>query len=62
MTERERLEREIYELTQIIGANSGALRSASTSEMDKINLRRAVETRGAKRSLLKEALISLPQS
>ena len=62
MTEREKLEREIYELTQIIGADSGALRSASTSEMDKASLRRAVEMRAARRSRLKAALTSLPQS
>ena len=62
MTEREKLEREIYELTQIIGANCGALRSASTSERDRVELRRAVELRAARRSLLKETLMSLPQS
>jgi hypothetical protein len=62
MTERAKLEREIYELTQIIGADSGALRSASTSKMDKVDLRRAVEMRAAKRSLLKEGLTSLRQS
>ena len=62
MTEREKLEREIYELTQIIGANCGALRSGSTSERDKVDLRRAVELRAARRSRLKEALTSLSQS
>jgi hypothetical protein len=62
MTEREELEREIYELTQIIGADSGALRSASTSATDKANLRRAVEMRAARLSLLQEALTSLLQS
>ena len=62
MTEREKLEQEIYELTQIIGANCGALRSASTSERDKVDLRRAVELRAARRSRLKEALTSLSQS
>jgi len=62
MTEREKLEQEIYELTQIIGANCGALRSGSTSERDKVDLRRAVASRAARRSLLKEVLTSLPQS
>ena len=62
MTEREKLEREIYELSQIVGADSGALRAASTPEMDKVNLRRAVELRAARRSRLKESLTSLPQS
>ena len=62
MTEREKLEREIYELTQIIEADSGALRSASTSESDKADLRRAVELRAARRRLLEEALTLLPHS
>ncbi len=62
MTELEKLERGIYELTQFIGADSRALRSALTSQTDKANLRRAIDIRADQRSRLRGLLASRPQS
>lgn len=62
MTELENLERRIYELTQFIGADSRALRSAFTSQADKAHLRRAVDLRAEQRRRLRGLLASLPRS
>ena len=56
MTEREKLEREIYEVTRIIQVDMTALRSRSTSEADKVNLRSALALRTAQLQRLKEKL------
>ena len=45
--EREKLEREIHQLTQIIGADAFALASKSTPIADRAGLRRQIEIRGA---------------
>jgi hypothetical protein len=45
--EREKLEREIYQLTQIIAANAHALVSKSTSIADRAGLRRQIDIRTA---------------
>jgi hypothetical protein len=47
MIEREKLEREIHQLTQIIGANAFALASKSTPIADRAGLRRQIEIRTA---------------
>ena len=59
MTEREKLEREIYELTRIIGMDTAALRSRSMSEVDTGFLRRALERRTAELARQKENLAAL---
>ena len=43
--EREKLEREIYQLTQIIAANAHALASKSTPIADKAGLQRQIDMR-----------------
>jgi hypothetical protein len=45
MTEREKLEREIHQLTQIIGANAFALASKSTPIADRAGLQKQIEIR-----------------
>jgi hypothetical protein len=45
--EREKLEREIHQLTQIIGADAFALASKSTPIADRAGLRRQIERRTA---------------
>ena len=40
MSERVRLEREVYRLTELIGASSSALQAQPTSETSKANLAR----------------------
>jgi hypothetical protein len=46
--EREKLEREIHQLTQIIGADAFALASKSTPIADRAGLRRRIEIRTAR--------------
>ena len=48
MTERDRLEREIHQLTQIIAANSFALASRSTPGADRAALQRQIAIRSAR--------------
>jgi hypothetical protein len=47
MTERDRLEREIHQLTQIIAANVFALASRSTPNADRAGLQRQIKIRSA---------------
>jgi hypothetical protein len=49
MLEREKLQREIHQLTQIIGANAYALVSKSTPSADRALLQRQIEIRAAVR-------------
>jgi hypothetical protein len=49
MIEREKLEREIHQLTQIIGSNAYALASRSTPSADKAGLQKQIEIRTAVR-------------
>lgn len=60
MTERERLEREIYQLTAIIGANVDALKSKTTKDSDRAGLERQIEIRTAERDRLQAVLASIP--
>jgi hypothetical protein len=48
MTERDKLEREIHQLTQIIAANAFALASRSTPIADRAGLQRQIEIRSAR--------------
>ena len=48
MIEREKLEREIHQLTQIIGADAFALASKSKPIADRAGLRRQIEIRTAR--------------
>ena len=57
MTERERLEREIYQLTAIIRADVDALRSKTTSDSDRAGLQR--QSRTAERNRLQSLLADL---
>jgi hypothetical protein len=59
ITEREKLEREIHEQTRIIRLDMVALRSRSTSEADKYNLRRALNLRTAELERSQEKLGTL---
>jgi hypothetical protein len=59
MTERERLEREIYELTVTIGPDVDALRSKTTSVSDGAGLQRQIEIRAAERKRLHLLLADL---
>jgi hypothetical protein len=56
MTERERLEREIYQLTQIINANRDALASKITRPADRPALQQQIEIRTDKRAELQRQL------
>ena len=47
MIEREKLEREIHQLTQIIAANAFALASKSTPIADRAGLQKQIEIRSA---------------
>ena len=47
MTEREKLEREIHQLTQIIGANAFALAAKSTPGADRAGLQKQIAIRSA---------------
>ena len=49
MMEREKLEREIHQLTQIIGSNAFALASKSTRIADRAGLQKQIEMRTAQR-------------
>jgi hypothetical protein len=49
MIEREKLEREIHQLTQIIGADAYALVSKSTPSADRAGLQKQIEMRTAVR-------------
>jgi hypothetical protein len=49
MIEREKLEREIHQLTQIIGSNAYALTSNSTPSADRAGLQKQIEIRTAAR-------------
>ena len=48
MTEREKLEREIHQLTQIIGANAFALAAKSTPGADRAGLQKQIAIRSAR--------------
>jgi hypothetical protein len=48
MMEREKLEREIHQLTQIIGSNAFALASKSTPIADRAGLQKQIEIRSAR--------------
>ena len=48
MREREKLEREIHQLTQIIGSNAFALASKSTPIADRAGLQKQIEIRSAR--------------
>ena len=45
MIEREKIEREIHQLTQIIAANAFALSSRSTPNADRVGLQKQIEIR-----------------
>ena len=45
MIEREKIEREIHQLTQIIAANAFALASRSTPNADRVGLQKQIEIR-----------------
>jgi hypothetical protein len=60
MTDREKLEREIYEFTEMIRADMDALRLPSISEVNKAYLQRAIAIRSAELSRLKERLAAFP--
>jgi hypothetical protein len=49
MIEREKLEREIHQLTQIIGSDAYALASRSTPSADRAGLQKQIEIRTAVR-------------
>jgi hypothetical protein len=59
MEERERLEREIYQLTAIIEADTEALRKKSTTDSDRAALLQQIEVRTAKRDHLRSLLRKL---
>ena len=56
MTEREKLEREVRQLTQIIRANAFALARKSTPHADRAGLQRQMELRAAMRRGLSKQL------
>jgi hypothetical protein len=58
MIEREKLEREIHQLTQIIGANAYALVSKSTPIADRARLQKQIDIRAAMSSGLLKQLSS----
>jgi hypothetical protein len=47
MVEREEIEREIHQLTQIIAADAFALASRSTPSADRVGLQKQIEVRSA---------------
>jgi hypothetical protein len=47
MIEREKMDREIHQLTQIVAANAFALASRSTPNADRVGLQRQIEIRSA---------------
>jgi hypothetical protein len=56
MMEREKLEREIYQLSQIIGANAYALVFTSTPIADRAGLQKQIDIRTAMQTGLLEQL------
>jgi hypothetical protein len=62
MTERERLQKEILTLTEIIRASQAALRSRTMMTARKDALRQAIAQRKAKLAALKEELAALGNS
>ena len=62
MTERERLEREIYQLTAIIKADAEALGRNSTSDSDRAGLLRQIAIRTADCDRLRARLRELNQA
>jgi hypothetical protein len=62
MTERERLQKEILTLTEIIRASQVALRSRTMMTARKDALRQAIAQRKAKLAALKEELAALGNS
>jgi hypothetical protein len=62
MAERERLEREIYQLTAIIKADTDALGKKSTTDSDRVGLLRQIEIRTAKRDHYRSLLRKLNAS
>jgi hypothetical protein len=62
MTERERLQKEILTLTEIIRASQAALRSRTMMTARKDALRQAIAQRKAKLAALKEQLAALGDS
>lgn len=59
VTERERLEREIYQLTQIINANRDALASRVTPPKDRPALQQQIDIRAVRRDELQRVLDAL---
>jgi hypothetical protein len=59
VTERERLEREIYQLTRIINANRDALASKKTRPEDRPALQQAIDIRTARRDELQRQVDAL---
>jgi hypothetical protein len=59
MTEREKLEREIYQLTRIINANRDALASKMTRPEDRPALQKQVDIRTARRYELQRQVDAL---
>ena len=62
MTERERLQKEILTLTEIIRASQAALRSRTMMTARKDALRQTIAQRKAKLAALKEQLAALGDS
>ena len=56
MTERQKLEREIYEIGKLIDANVVALKTKAMSDYDREALQRHMSTRGAHLKLLQRQL------
>ena len=56
MTEREKLEREIYTLGQIVGSNAATLNSKTMSNDDRAALQRQMTTRISHLKLLQKRL------
>jgi hypothetical protein len=60
-SERERLEREIYQLTVIIQSNADALKSATTRASDRAALQRQIRIRSVERDRLRALLANIPR-
>jgi len=61
LSERVRLEREVYRLTQLVLECSSAIEGGATSEADQAKLRRAVEERADVLRRLEKLVASLPE-
>ena len=60
LSERVRLEREVYRLTQLVAECSSAIEAGTTSQADKAKLQRAVEERAEVLMRLGKLVASLP--